>query len=279
MQSLKKFYFGKQKAKVNTYIGGIGGTINTPALLATKLGVNVNRIKLFKVTGLNVECAVIGESYVGLGGGFRYSAVTYFIDTGVRSVVASQEFTGCSSFTKAIFPNATVITTDPINYRRWTFTDCGNLKLVYMPIVTNILTTEQIIMFRNINASCKIYCHPSLATANAGSPHVEIAVAIARGASIRYVTNFTPPNAVTNLSAGTITSTTIQLNFTPPTGNTNAIDYYEIYVNDTYKSNITASGQTISGLTTNTNYNIKIIARDIFYNPSNSSNIINVNTI
>ena len=38
MQSLKKFYFGKQKVKVpNTYIGGIGGTINTPTATQVKL--------------------------------------------------------------------------------------------------------------------------------------------------------------------------------------------------------------------------------------------------
>ena len=45
MQALKKFYFGKQKAKVNTYIGGIGGTINTPALLASKLGISETLVK------------------------------------------------------------------------------------------------------------------------------------------------------------------------------------------------------------------------------------------
>ena len=85
MQSLKKFYFGKQKVKVpNTFIGGIGGTINTPALLAAKLGVSENRIKLFKVTGVDVECAIVGGSYVlGAFDGQPFNGnqgITYFYD-------------------------------------------------------------------------------------------------------------------------------------------------------------------------------------------------------
>ena len=89
MQSLKKFYFGKQKAKVNTYIGGIGGTINTPALLAAKLGISKNRIKLFKVTGVDVECAVIGGSYnIPVSCWGNNLQITYYRDeAGLVSVV------------------------------------------------------------------------------------------------------------------------------------------------------------------------------------------------
>ena len=80
MQTLKKFYFGKQKAKVNTYIGGIGGTINTPALLAARLEISVNRIKLFKVTGVDIECDIVGGSYTGRIDLNTDSSMTYYDD-------------------------------------------------------------------------------------------------------------------------------------------------------------------------------------------------------
>ena len=63
MQSLKKFYFGKQKLKPNTFIGGVSATLNTPALVATRLGISVSRIKAFKIVGENIEFAVVGGSY------------------------------------------------------------------------------------------------------------------------------------------------------------------------------------------------------------------------
>jgi hypothetical protein len=80
MQTLKKFYFGKQKARVNTYIGGIGTTINTPALLASKLGIAENRIKLFKVTGVDVECAIIGSYNIPVVCWVNNLQITYYTD-------------------------------------------------------------------------------------------------------------------------------------------------------------------------------------------------------
>lgn len=44
--------------KPNTIIGGIGGTINTKALLATKLGISESIIRGFKVVGSDVHCKI-----------------------------------------------------------------------------------------------------------------------------------------------------------------------------------------------------------------------------
>ena len=119
-----------------------------------------------------------------------------------------------------------------------------------------------------------------MATINAGGVEGYLANAISRGATVRYVTNFTPPNPITTLTSGTVTSTTIQLNFTPPTGSTNAIDYYEVWLNgvDSGKT-VTASGQNVTGLTTATSYDIELITVDIFYNKSVKSNKITVSTL
>ena len=109
MQSLKKFYFGKQKVKVpNTFIGGIGGTINTPALLAAKLGISENRIKLFKVTGVDVECAIIGGSYsLPIGAFASDQSITYYIDIDGLNTKIYKGLNSCNNLKTLYFPNLT----------------------------------------------------------------------------------------------------------------------------------------------------------------------------
>jgi hypothetical protein len=91
------------------------------------------------------------------------------------------------------------------------------------------------------------------------------------------VTNFTKPNAITNLTNGIIYSSAIQLNFTPPSS-TNAIDYYECYQDGVFRQNINTNGEYIQGLTASTSYQFKIIAVDVFYNKSVVSNSLSVST-
>ena len=281
MQSLKKFYFGKQKAKVNTFIGGIGGTINTPALLAAKLGIDKNRIKLFKVTGVDVECAIVG-SY-DLNENLRTYGCTYYESTTATSQSSIQVWTYANQLKKVILPNMTYA-------RGATFYQNSDIRIYYCPIATNIgeYDSSNIYVgvggntrtFNAIQSGFKLYCNPSLATANNGSPVADITTILSRGGIVRYVTNFTPPNTITNLSVGTIYNTAIQLNFTPPTS-VNGVDFYEVYINGERFSTreIKNSGDFITGLTPSTNYNIRIVAVDMFYNKSELSNTVNVSTI
>jgi hypothetical protein len=139
-----------------------------------------------------------------------------------------------------------------------------------------------VFLLENTNfANLKIYAHPSMATINSGGVEGDLARAIIRGATVRYVTNFTKPNPVTSLSTGTITTTTVQINFTSPTGSTNTYDFSEVYVKNAsgyweYKSKI-ASGGYLTGLTTATHYDLKIVARDIYYNGTESFLSTNTN--
>lgn len=41
---LRKTIFGRKKLRANTFIGGVADTINTPALIASRLGISVARI-------------------------------------------------------------------------------------------------------------------------------------------------------------------------------------------------------------------------------------------
>ena len=140
MQSLKKFYFGKQKVKVpNTFIGGIGGTINTPALLASKLGISENRIKLFKVTGVDVECAVIGGSYTIPIDCFRFNtSITYYLDNdGLVLGINSNGFRECANLADVNFPKCTSIS---IGSGFYAFLRCVSLTSVSFPEVVHVGT-------------------------------------------------------------------------------------------------------------------------------------------
>ena len=139
MQSLKKFYFGKQKAKVNTYIGGIGATINTPALLASKLGISESRIKLFKVTGVDVECAIIGGGYTIPIDCFKFNtSITYYLDNdGLVLGIGSSGFRECANLANVNFPKCTSIS---IGTGYFAFYRCVSLTSVSFPEVVHVGT-------------------------------------------------------------------------------------------------------------------------------------------
>ena len=139
MQSLKKFYFGKQKIKPNTFIGGIGGTINTPALLASRLGISVNRIKAFKITGLDVECAIIGGSYTIPIDCFKFNtSITYYLDNdGLVLGINSNGFRECANLANVNFPKCTSIS---IGFGYLAFYRCVSLTSVSFPEVVHVGT-------------------------------------------------------------------------------------------------------------------------------------------
>lgn len=283
----------------NTEIGGVAATISTPALLATKLGIDVSRITNFSTVGSDIKCRITGSYSLSsyFSGGVN-SETTYYDDN--DGLVYQNGYVRYYPNTYRIYtPNLVSFLSG--YYGR----DCPLLKLAYFPYITSISNSQfyesncdvfyiprvTILgpttgdnsvfngLFFNDAAAKTIYCHPSLATNNSGAPDGDIAYAISIGATVRYVTNFTAPNPVTTLASGTIYNTAIQLNFTAPTGSTNAIDYYELYINDVLQTKkILTSGEYITGLTPSTSYNFTLIAVDIFYNKSVVSNSLSVST-
>lgn len=137
MQSLKKFYFGKQKIKPNTFIGGVSATINTPALVAIKLDVSVSRIKAFKIVGADIEFAVIG-------GGYTIPASCFINNTEIKSYIDADglvsQFTGGQEFRNSTiqtvnFPNVTTFNNSILN-----FYNCVFLTSVSFPKLTRVWT-------------------------------------------------------------------------------------------------------------------------------------------
>ena len=272
MNLVSRQIYGNKKGGIpNTFIGGVASTINTPALLATKLGINVSRITVFSVVGSDIKCSVSGN-YTMSGTAFTNNLqITYYIDNGICNSFDSRSFAGAEKLQFIELPNVTSISCTEGFVRNY------KLERIYTPLCTSYgSTVGNNTLFNGSTAfaqGCKIYTHSSMATVNSGGVEGDLQAGATYGAIIRYVTNFTSPNPITTLSAGTIYNTAIQLNFTPPSS-TNAIDYYEVYINGVFSKNITASGQLITGLTASTSYSITVIAVDIFLNKSTVSNTL-----
>jgi len=268
----QNFAYKAVSTGTNTEIGGVAATISTPALLAAKLGISVGNISNFSIVGSDIKCKITG-SYAIPANAFQTTPNTFYNDIdGLVTSLGAESFKN-NTLKWVYFKNCTSVGSG-------CFSDgSGNVRdFVYIPNCTNLGGTSGDNSVFAIGYQTKIiYVNPSLATNNAGAPDGDLAYAISQGSDVRYVANFTAPNAITDLAAGTIYNTAIQLNFTPPSS-TNAIDYYECYVNGAFKNKITTSGQYITGLTASTNYNIVVYAVDIFLNKSLVSNNVNQST-
>lgn len=86
------------------------------------------------------------------------------------------------------------------------------------------------------------------------------------------------PTAVTGLTVGTITSTTIDLSWNASTDNT-GVTNYDIYINGVkYASSGGATFVTLTGLTPSTTYSIYVLAKDCQGNLSTASNTVTPTT-
>lgn len=289
MIKLRQFVLsGGRNTTANTFIGGIASATGTRQLLATRLAINVNRIQNFKVVGANIECTIIGGSY-SLFGFDGATDITYFIDN-VVTTLASQ-FWNTTNLRRVEMFGVTSTTGEIARASGctfWSFPNCPNFANLTFANQLNQRVTVHIPRLTALGSSVgnngvfataqfRILTNPILATVNGGSPDGDL-VGLPAGSSVTYVTNLTAPNPVTNLSVGTIYNTGAQLNFTPPSS-TNAISYYEVWINGGFtEQRITANGQITGGLNQNAINTIQVVAVDIFLNKSVISNMVSVQT-
>jgi hypothetical protein len=274
--------------QANTYIGGVASTINTRSALAAKLGINTGDIPYFEVVGNNVK-ANITKNY-NTPQHFEKSIITHYEDLGGRVGVAGNYYTTAPNLKYLSFPNATsigdyyarlaqgntlkVIKLDNITYLsglQLYWNQYINLNVFYIPKCTNIGGTPNddggFYDFYNVK---RFYVHPSQETINNGQPDGNLVhFRDTQGSEIHYVQNYTKPTSITDLDA-TLISDTATLTFTAP-NSTNALDFYEVYVNGFYNKEITGSGGSVSGVSTGDK--ITVYARDIYYNGSISNEI------
>lgn len=282
----------------NTEIGGVASTISTPALLASKLAIDVSRITNFSIVGSDIKCRITGNYSLTASAFGSNNVITYYYDLEglVNNFTEANTFVSCGSLHDIFFPGLSTIfgsfnfnitpmlKTIELPYlvstsnASFAYSSGTFIKKIYVPRCTSLGSSSgDNSVFSGIATGSIIYCHPSLATNNGGGIDGDLVYATSQGAIVRYVANYTASSAVTNLSVGTIYNTAIQLNFTPPSS-TNAIDYYEVFVNGVYNKTILGSGEYVTGLSENTSYQLTIYVRDVFYNKSLVSNIVTQST-
>ena len=297
------FFGGARKQQPNTYIGGVSSVLNSASAVASSLSVSADRIQSFSIIGNDIQFRMVGSYTLGFSNQvpLRTLLKYYYDNDGLVANIDNSTFNNMSAgIIRLYFPGIITQTgagilqdiytpfilempnciTVPANWLGNWNTSSGT-KTVVLPKCTNFGVNElnNSVFAPNGAQRMKLYVPISKQTSNAGGVEGDVAfVAGSTASSIVYVPNYTKPNAITDLSAGTITSSSVQFNFTAPSS-TNTLAFYEVYLNGIYKGTVTASGQTISGLTTATLYKSTILAVDIYYNKSLVSNSVFVTTL
>ena len=301
LNKLQVQVFGRRvNYEPNTFIGGIGGSINTKELMAAKMddGISANDIKNFQVDGNNNVSFYIKKEYYFLSSVFSSTVigdvVTYFIDAGRKNVLDFNEVefmqgqTGLKQVSNHISLANRAYESSGIEILHYYATlfssgflrNAASCRRVYLPnVITTSASQDSTRAFVGIKTNCKFYInknwrsHPTLET------NYEWVRDIRSGVLVE-IDNYTPPSSITDLTISDITSTTAKVNFTPPSS-VNGIDFYEIWSDDGTNDpqqlylprlqEITASGQIITGLKPLTQYKIKLATCDIYWNGSGNS--------
>jgi len=266
----------------NTEIGGVASSISTPALLATKLAIDVSRITNFSIVGSDIKCKITGSYSVPDNAFSDNASISYYEDLDKCTGIGIFSFNNCTNLNRVIFPKVTSIgltATTEIN----TFRLCTSLDYVYLPLCVNYGATTTGggtlggLVFNGAKPGLKVYANQTMATINSGGVEGDLAYVISTLlGTISYVLNYTSPLSISNLAINQIYNTALTVTFTPPSS-TNTIDYYEVYLNGVYSSKMETIG-LINSLSVSTNYNVNLVAVDIYYNKSALSNTINSTT-
>ena len=289
---LQYYEFGKSRGVTyinNTFIGGVSSVITSAFDLSTKLSISESDIKNFTIVGDDIEC-YIGVNYNINNSGFKSelaltNLLTYYIDEGGYLLnVGDDAFFNQVNF--SVFKADNLLSLGSRNFYN------TNVAFHYYPNLLNIYGS--VYHFYNIsrpitlvipkcltignsvgsNSSfsattvTKIYANPILQTINGGGLEGDLV-----GQNVNFVTDFTKPNAITDLAVNTVYATAIKLQWTEPT-NLNGIDFYEIYVDGVLNTTTSNLNITILGLTNLQTYDFTVIAVDNFYNKSLVSNTV-----
>jgi len=167
----------------NTFIGGVSATVSSASALSTKLGISVGAISNFTIVGSDIKCKITGSYAIPDNAfGTVSNGITYYDDRDHLVLSIGADGFKNNTFKWGYFKNATSVGSGA-------FADgSGNVRdFVYIPSVTNLGGTSGNDNVFAYGLQTKIiYCHPSLATNNAGAPDGDLAYAISQGVTIRY---------------------------------------------------------------------------------------------
>jgi hypothetical protein len=294
-----QFYeFGKSRGGnevPNLFIGGVSNTMGTPTLLASYLRkqsdnttLPISEIKNFAIKGNNISC-YINLDYLATF--TNNTEITYIIDYKslksfplVQSCFNLKYFRGDGIVNLAVSASTLqannlqdVILHNCVSVSSNAFNGTQNQTNYYIPKCTVLGGDQNNNTIFYTKPSSKIYVDPFLATSNSGSPDGDLTASVVRS-DIIYVTNFSVPNPINDLTISEVLNTAVKCSFTVPTGNTNALDFYEVYVDGIYNNKGLSSNLYATCLEKATTYKIEVVAIDIFRNSSLFSNSVTVST-
>lgn len=117
------------KTQPNTFIGGIGATINTPALLATKLGISQSIIKSFKVVGTEVQAYISDDYTIKINTFNEDEDITHYRDMDGRVTSLTLCFRNAINLIDVYFPNVqTIQGANASQISSGCFSGCVNLE-------------------------------------------------------------------------------------------------------------------------------------------------------
>jgi hypothetical protein len=199
-------FFATPYHKPNTFIGGVSATINTPALVASKLGISVSRIRSFSIVGSDIKFAVMGKYNLPLSSFEGNTSITYFRDEGALLNIGNNSFKGStvvSVYSSGVInQTGTSIFQDMGSCTLLDLPNCisvpvsffGNwypwiVKTVNIPKATSIgLSQANDSIFSTIGAAT-LTLNVSIInqTSNSGGVEGDVAFAIANGATVNYI--------------------------------------------------------------------------------------------
>lgn len=306
--------------KVNTVFGGLGQFYPTPqdAIALLENQSNPNVIQLFEIDfENNIRCS-INEDYDLNRESIREDNLTFFYDfeaiikkgterrDGITSSINNRVFTRCICFGSwkignqdfRLTPVEYVLLIGPISIGGSSLIgQCKKLKRIYLPNLTSTAINANIIGSNSNSGNNEgftpiFYFNKSLETSDNGNMEPYVANLIKPGETftneVRFIENEDKPNPVSDVSVSNITANSAQINFTSPPINTNANDFYYVYIDyigisfkykystlheiSAFFDEISNSGDVLGGLPADTNIKVQIQTVDYYHNVSTYSN-------
>jgi hypothetical protein len=303
MKKRSLFYFFEDPIYIpNVFIGGLATTLPTAASFLARIftvpgnpNIQPSNIHRYTIVGNDIEL-YIDVDYWGGSAGFRFAALTYYLDLGkmVGSSNSTFQQTGAKrvelqqldnpgsllfyrnsiALADVILPN--IITVGYNEFLRL----CSKLRIVYMPRCTQLGShVGYTSCYVSTNRALIVhYANPFLQTNNGGGLDGDLQYLIDGGGEVRWVTNFNGPEAIDDLIVTSNNGTSLELSWTAPVSSTNVIDFYEVYIGKKKIQMETGTTTILSGLIPGASYKIHVVTADYLYNRS-YSNIIEVTTI
>lgn len=293
----------------NTFVGNVGDLYPTATNFAASLGgLNVNTMRNYKIDDNN-NISFHGTLVFDLGAFsnspliYQNGNITFFISsranrgsssifrscaslkhielTAIGDMNFSYVSRGCPNMNYFKIPNARITNAA-------TFYE-GRFNRLFIPFSNRIgiNTSQESVFYLIPNTGLKIYVNKIHETSLNGGIEGDLLYAIGRNADVRFFEQGIV-NVVNDLTPDLITNNSVQLNFTAPTSDFN-LDFYEVWVKTLNTNNIEEdlipkqeivnSGDILNNLSPDTDYEIYIVACDIFWNRSLKSNTITIKTL